>query len=161
MKLNWMAIIVGFTFAFLISLFSGLYLPKLGPIGPVIGAFIAVYMVKVSYTDGIMYGGIPISIAGITSFSLLVFLSQNPANIHHANLNISPEELRTLLYIVGAVSGFILFLFIGILSGVIAVAVQKKTDKKYIYILTAFAVIILVFILSRVIHVGGILTYLN
>lgn len=161
MNLNWKAIIVGFTFAFLISLFSGLYLPKLGPIGPVIGAFIAVYMVEMSYTDGILYGGLPISIAGITSFSLLAFLSQNPANIQNASLNISPEELITLFYIVGAVSGFILFLFIGILSGIIAVAVQKKTDKKYIYTLTAFAVIILVFILSRVIHVVGVITYLN
>ena len=44
MKLNWKAI----TVAFVITLFNGLYMPKMG-LGPVIGSFIAVYLVEVSY----------------------------------------------------------------------------------------------------------------
>ena len=158
MKLIWMAIIIGFAVAFVISLFSGLYLPKLGLIGPVIAGFIVVYMVKMSYINGFFYGGLPISIAGLTSFPLLVFLSKNQTNIQLANLNVSPGEIMTILYIIGAISGFFLFLFIGILCGIIGVAVQKKTNNKFVYVLIAFIVIVLVFILSNVIHVGAILS---
>ena len=133
MKLNWKAIIVGFTVAFVIALFSGLYLPKIGLIGSVIGGFIAVYLVEVSYTNGIFYGGLPTSIAGLTSTPLVVFLS-NQTNIQIANLYLSLGSI-TFLYIGGAISGFILFLFIGTICGIIAVAVQKKTNKKGVYIL--------------------------
>ncbi|MDY9923212.1 hypothetical protein [Methanobacterium sp.] len=158
MKLNWKAIIVGFAVAFVIALFSGLYFPKMGLIGPVIGGFIAVYMVEVTYTNGILYGGLPTSIAGLTSTPLVVFLSQNQTNTHLANLNIiSPVSITSLLYIGGTISGFILFLFIGIISGIIAVAVQKKTSNKFVYVLIAVVGIILVFILSNVIHVGAVL----
>jgi hypothetical protein len=157
MKLNWMAIIDGFVVAFLIALISGLYLPKMGLIGPVIGGFIAVYMVEVNYTNGILYGGLPISIAGLISAPLLVFLSLNQTNIQLANLNISAWTLTAILYI-GAISGFFLFFFIGIISGIIAVAVRKHTNKKFVYVLVAVAVIILVFILSNVVHVGAILS---
>jgi hypothetical protein len=159
MKLNWKAIIVGFAVAFSMALFSGLYFPKMGLIGAVIGGFIAVYMVEVSYTNGILYGGLPTSIAGLTSASLLVFLSQNQTNIQVANSSIiSPETLNVFLYIVGAISGFILFLFIGIICGIIAVVVKKKTNKKFVYLLIAVVVIVFVFILSNVIHVGAILS---
>ena len=151
MKLNWKAITVGFVVAFIISLFSGLYFPKIGLIGPVIGSFIAVYMVEVSYTDGILYGGLPTSIAGLTSIPLVVFLSPNQSNIQLASFHIYGSILDFL-------SGFILFLFIGIISGIIAVAVQKKTHKKFVYVLTAVVFIILVFVLSNIIRVGAILS---
>jgi hypothetical protein len=157
MKLNWKAVIVGSVVAFVISLFSGLYLPKMGLIGPVIGGFIAVYMVEVSYTDGILYGGLPTSIAGLTSIPLVVFLSQNQTNIQLASFHIS-GSIIDFLYFGGAISGFIIFLFIGIICGIIAVAVQKKTNKKFVYVTIAVVVIILVFILSNVVHVGAVLS---
>ncbi len=157
MKLSWKAITVGFVVAFIISLFSGLYFPKIGLIGPVIGSFIAVYMVEVSYTDGILYGGLPTSIAGLTSIPLVVFLSPNQSNIQLASFHIYGSILD-FLYFGGAISGFILFLFIGIISGIIAVAVQKKTHKKFVYVLTAVVFIILVFVLSNIIRVGAILS---
>lgn len=159
MKLDLKVVIVGFVVAFVIALFSGLYLPKMGLIGPVIGGFIAVYMVEVSYTNGILYGGLPTSIAGLTSIPLVVFLSPNQTNTQVANLKIiSSGSITSLLYIGGAISGFILFLFIGIICGIIAVAVQKKTNKKFVYVLIAVVVIILVFILSNVVHVGAVLS---
>jgi len=160
MKLNWKAVIVGFVVSFLIALFTGLYLPKMGLIAPVIGGFIAVYLVELSYTNGILYGGVPTSIAGLTSAPLVVVLSQNQTNTQVANLyiNTPPETLAAILYIGGAISGFIQFLLIGIICGIIAVAVQKKTNKKGVYILIAAVVIVLVFILSNVIHVGAVLS---
>jgi len=157
MKLNWKAVIVGFMAAFVISLFSGLYLPKMGLIGPVIGGFIAVYMVEVSYADGILYGGLSTSMAGLTSIPLVVFLSQNQTNIQLASFHIS-GSIIDFLYFGGAISGFILFLFIGIICGIIAVAVQKNTNKKFVYVTIAVVVIILVFILSNVVHVGAVLS---
>jgi hypothetical protein len=155
MKENWMAIIVGFVVVFVITLFSGLYLPKMGLIGPVIGGFIVVYLVEVSYRDGILYGGLPTSLAGLTSIPLVVFLSPNQTTLQLAGLKISAY---TLTAIMGAISGFIIFLFIGIVCGIIAVAVQKKTDKKLVYALIAVVVIIFVYILSNVVHVGAILS---
>lgn len=72
MKLNWVAICLGFVVTFLISLFTG-YFPKLGLIAPVIGAFIAVYMVEENYSNGFLYGGLPTSMAGLTSVPLVFF----------------------------------------------------------------------------------------
>lgn len=77
MKLNWKSVIVGFVVTFVIALLSGLYLPKMGLIAPVIGAFIAVYLVEIRYRNGILYGGLPTSIAGLTSIPLVIFLSPN------------------------------------------------------------------------------------
>lgn len=55
MKINWIAIIVSFIVTIVISIVSGVYLPKnVGLIGPVIGGLIAGYMVDGSYTDGIV-----------------------------------------------------------------------------------------------------------
>jgi hypothetical protein len=158
MKLNWKAVIIGLGVTFVIALFTGLYIPKMSLIAPVIGGFIAVYLVEVSYTNGILYGGVPTSIAGLISAPLVVFLSQNQTNIQVANLNISPETISAILYIAGAISGFILFLFIGIICGIIAVAVQKKTSNKFVYVLITVVLIILVFILSNVIRVGAVLS---
>ncbi len=157
MKLNWKAVIVGFGVSFLIALFTGLYLPKMGLIAPVIGGFVAVYLVELSYTNGILYGGVPTSIAGLTSIPLVVFLL-NQANIQIANLHVSLRSITYYLYIGGAVSGFILFLFIGLISGIIAVAIRKKTNNKLAYALIAIVGIILVFILSNIIHVGAVLS---
>jgi len=152
-----LAVIVGFVVTFLIALFTGLYLPKMGLIAPVIGAFIAVYLVESSYTNGILYGGVPTSIAGLTSIPIVVFLSPNPINIQIAGYNIT-GSIVSFLYIGGAVSGLILFGFIGLISGIIAVAIRKKTNNKLAYALIAIVGIILVFILSNVIHVGAVLS---
>ncbi len=152
-----LAVIVGFVVTFLIALFTGLYLPKMGLIAPVIGAFIAVYLVESSYTNGILYGGVTTSIAGLTSIPIVVFLSPNPINIQIAGYNIT-GAIVSFLYIGGAVSGLILFLFIGLVSGIIAVAIRKKTNNKLAYALIAIVGIILVFILSNVIHVGVVLS---
>ncbi|MFA0832810.1 MAG: DUF5518 domain-containing protein [Methanobacterium formicicum] len=152
-----LAVIVGFGVSFLIALFTGLYLPKMGLIAPVIGAFIAVYLVESSYTNGILYGGVPTSIAGLTSIPIVVFLSPNPINIQIAGYNIT-GSIVSFLYIGGAVSGLILFGFIGLISGIIAVAIRKKTNNKLAYALIAIVGIILVFILSNVIHVGAVLS---
>jgi hypothetical protein len=125
-NINWNAVIVGFGVSFLIALFTGLYLPKMGLIAPVIGCFIAVYLlVEVSYSNGICYGALPTSIAGLTSIPIVVFLSPNPTNIQIAGYKIT-GSIVSFLYIGGAVSGFILFLFIGLISGIIAVAIRKR-----------------------------------
>lgn len=101
------------------------YLPRLGLIGPAFGGFIAVYMVDVRYTNGILYGGLPISLAGLTSAPLLVFLSQYQTHVQ-LNVEIPQSGIMAIYYIVGTISNFIEFLFIGIVCGIIAVAVQKK-----------------------------------
>ena len=157
MKLNWKVVIVGFVVAFVIALLSGLYLPKMGLIAPVIGAFIAVYLVEIRYRNGILYGGLSTSIAGLTSIPLVVFLSPNLTSIQMANFNTILGSLTYFLYIGSAISGFLLFLFIGIISGIIAVAVKKRTSNKFEYTMVVVG-IFLVFILFNVVRVGAILS---
>jgi MFS family permease len=157
MKLNWKSVIVGFVVTFVIALLSGLYLPKMGLISPVIGAFIAVYLVEIKYRDGILYGGLSTSIAGLTSIPLVVFLSPNLTSIQMANFHTILGSLTYFLYIGSAISGFLLFLFIGIISGIIAVAVKKRTSNKFEYTMVVVG-IFLVFILFNVVRVGAILS---
>lgn len=157
MKLNWKSVIVGFVVTFVIALLSGIYLPKMGLIAPVIGGFIAVYLVENSYRNGILHGGLPTSIAGLTSIPLVVFLSPNLTNIQMANFHTALGSLTYFLYMGGAISGFLLFLFIGIISGIIAVAIKKRTSNKFEYAMVVVG-IILVFILFNVVRVGAILS---
>ncbi|MDI9435617.1 MAG: DUF5518 domain-containing protein [Euryarchaeota archaeon] len=157
MKLNWKSVIVGFVVTFVIALLSGLYLPKMGLISPVIGAFIAVYLVEIRYRNGILYGGLSTSIAGLTSIPLVVFLSPNLTSIQIANFHTILGSLTYFLYIGSAISGFLLFLFIGIISGIIAVAVKKRTSNKFEYTMVVVG-IFLVFILFNVVRVGAILS---
>ncbi|MFU2192143.1 DUF5518 domain-containing protein [Methanobacterium sp. MZD130B] len=157
MKLNWKSVTVGFVVTFVIALLSGLYLPKMGLISPVIGAFIAVYLVEIRYRNGILYGGLSTSIAGLTSIPLVVFLSPNLTSIQMANFHTILGSLTYFLYIGSAISGFLLFLFIGIISGIIAVAVKKRTSNKFEYTMVVVG-IFLVFILFNVVRVGAILS---
>lgn len=74
-----------------------------------------------------------------------------------ANFHTILGSLTYFLYIGSAISGFLLFLFIGIISGIIAVAVKKRTSNKFEYAMVVVG-IFLVFILFNVVRVGAILS---
>lgn len=133
MKVNLKAIIIAFVVTLVISIFSGIYLPKnVDLIGPIIGGFIAGYLVGNSYTDGLVNGGIPAGIAGIVTTVTIVLLSSNTINSIAISLGYSGSKEKLLLgLIIGfAFAGFALFFVLGILGSIIGVKLKKRNGKQ-------------------------------
>jgi hypothetical protein len=132
MKVNLKAIIIAFVATLVISIFSGIYLPKnIDLIGPIIGGFIAGYLVGSSYTDGLINGGIPAGIAGIVTTVTIVLLSSNTINSIAISLGYSgsKETLLVGLVIGSAFAGFALFFVLGILGSIIGVKLKKNSKQ--------------------------------
>jgi hypothetical protein len=132
MNLNWMAICVSFIVTIVIAFISGIYLPKnIGLIGPVIGGFIAGYMVGGHYTDGIINGGIPAGIAGLIYLITVVLLfgSQIATIAYKAGYTGSVETL-IIGGVIGAVfAGFAMYFVLGLIGGIIGVALKERNSK--------------------------------
>ena len=131
MNLNWTAIFVSFAVTLVITVFSGIYLPKnAGLIGPVIGGLIAGYMVDGSYTDGLVHGGIPAGIAGLiyTTVVVLLFGSLITAVAINAGYRGSTEMLLIVSAVGGAFVGFALYFVLGIIGGVIGVVIKMRNS---------------------------------
>ena len=137
MKVNLKAIIIAFVVTLVISIFSGIYLPKnVDLIGPIIGGFIAGYLVGNSYTDGLVNGGIPAGIAGIVTTVTIVLLSSNTINSIAISLGYSgfKEKLLLGLIIGSAFAGFALFFVLGILGSIIGVKLKKRNgNNNFLY----------------------------
>ncbi len=133
MKVNLKAIIIAFVVTLVISIFSGIYLPKnVDLIGPIIGGFIAGYLVGNSYTDGLVNGGIPAGIAGIVTTVTIVLLSSNTINSIAISLGYSGSKETLLLGLIigSAFAGFALFFVLGILGSIIGVKLNKRNSKQ-------------------------------
>jgi hypothetical protein len=133
MKVNLKAIIIAFVVTLVISIFSGIYLPKnVDLIGPIIGGFIAGYLVGNSYTDGLVNGGIPAGIAGIVTTVTIVLLSSNTINSIAISLGYSGSKETLLLGLIigSAFAGFALFFVLGILGSIIGVKLKKRNGKQ-------------------------------
>ena len=132
MNLNWKAIGISFVVAIVIGILGGLYLPKnISLIGPLIGGLISGYIVSGRYTDGILNGGIPAGIAGLIATAVLALLSVDQVIAAMANMGyaVSRETLTAALVIGGAIVGFILFFIVGLIGGIIGVAVKNRNSS--------------------------------
>lgn len=131
MELNWTAIVVSFVVTIAVTIFSGIYLPKnVGLIGPIIGGLIAGYMVDGSYTDGLVHGGIPAGIAGLIYIAAVVLLLGSEITSVAAKVGYtgSTEALIVIAVIGGAFTGFALYFVLGIIGGVIGVAIKGRSS---------------------------------
>jgi hypothetical protein len=132
MNLNWIAIIVAFVITIVIAIISGLYLPKnAGLIGPIIGGLIAGYLVGGDYTNGIVNGGIPAGIAGLIYILAVVLLLGS--TITSAALAVgysgSIGTLTAVAAIGGAFVGFCIYFVLGLIGGIIGVAIKKRKSN--------------------------------
>ena len=127
-----MAICVSFIVTIVIAFISGIYLPKnIGLIGPVIGGLIAGYMVGGHYTDGIINSGIPAGIAGLIYLITVVLLfgSQIATIAYKAGYTGSVETL-IIGGVIGAVfAGFAMYFVLGLIGGIIGVALKERNRK--------------------------------
>jgi hypothetical protein len=133
MKLNWNAIGAAFVATTLISIICGIYLPKnVDLIGPVIGGWIAGYVVGGSYTDGLVNGGIPAGIGGIVSTVTLVLLSSSQITslVYSTGYTGSKETLLIGLVVGSAFAGFAIFFVLGIVGSIIGVGLNKRNTNK-------------------------------
>jgi hypothetical protein len=133
MKLNWKAIGAAFVATTLISIICGIYLPKnVDLIGPVIGGWIAGYVVGGSYTDGLVNGGIPAGIGGIVSTVTLVLLSSSQITslVYSTGYTGSKETLLIGLVVGSAFAGFAIFFVLGIVGSIIGVGLNKRNTNK-------------------------------
>lgn len=131
MNLNWQAIFVSFAVTIVIAVLSGIYLPKnVGLIGPIIGGLIAGYMVDGSYTDGLVNGGIPAGIAGLIYVAAVVLLFGGviTATASAVGYRGSTEVLLITAVIGGAFVGFAMYFVLGIIGGIIGVAIKGRSS---------------------------------
>ncbi len=127
-----MAIGVAFIVTIVIAVISGIYLPKnVGLIGPVIGGLIAGYMVGGNYTDGIVNGGIPAGVAGLIYLTVVVLLygSQIAAVASKVGYTGSVETLIIGGAIAAAFVGFAMYFVLGLIGGIIGVAIKERNSK--------------------------------
>ena len=124
-----MAICVAFIVTMIISVFSGLYLPKnVGLIGPIIGGLIAGYMVGGNYTDALINSGIPAGLAGLLYIlvTVILFGSQITSVAINAGYTGSTGTLIAAAAIGGAFVGFCIYFVLGIIGGIIGVAIKER-----------------------------------
>ncbi len=132
MNLNWIAIGAAFLVTIVISFVSGLYLPKnVGLIGPIIGGLIAGYIVDGNYTDGIINGGIPAGIAGLIYLTAVVLLfgSQIVTIASMVGYKGSVETLIIGAAIAAAFTGFAMYFVLGLIGGIIGVAIKERNKN--------------------------------
>ena len=129
LKLNWKAMGIAFLVTFILSFLSGIYLPKnAGLISPIIGGLLAGFIVGESFTSGIVNGGISAGIAGLIYLPLITYLSRNLISTTLNNLGyyISPETLLISVVLGTALVGFAMYFVLGIIGGIIGVAIKGR-----------------------------------
>ena len=116
MDLHWKAVVVSFVISLIIPL-----------VGPIIGGLIAGYMVGKSYINGIVNGGIPAGIAGLIVIPLYWLLFGNLIIAQQISLGYTQPNAADInsVIIYSTVVVFILYLILGIIFGVIGVAIKK------------------------------------
>ncbi|MGB8233227.1 MAG: DUF5518 domain-containing protein [Methanobacterium sp.] len=131
MNLNWIVMGVVYLVTLFIILIIGTYLPKsIGFIGPLVGGLIAGYLVGGNYTDGIINGGIPVGLAGLTYISGLVAINGNKITISLNTIIYNGSHLQLLINVLFA--GFAFYFVYGIIGGLIGFAIKERKIIKEI-----------------------------
>ena len=136
---NWKALGLGFVGTFILA-YLGKYIPHLDmPIAPIMGGIISGYMVGGSYRDGGIYGGLSAGIAGFIYTILVIILSAGVSLAATVSMNIFPMSMYwetwilTLgIIILGAILSFITYFILGLLGGIIGIAIKERNAEKQI-----------------------------
>ncbi len=132
MKLNWKAIGFAFGVTIVLSVISGIYLPKnVGLIGPIIGGFIAGYMVGGSYTEGLVNGGVPTGVAGSIYTVWIVSISGSIITSSALALGYTGSTSTLLISaMIGSVfGGFAIYFLLGIIGSILGVEIKKRNKS--------------------------------
>ena len=114
-----------FVTTLVITILSGTYLPKsAGFIGPIVGGLIAGYWVGGNYTDGIVNGGIPVGLAGITYTSRIVAINGYKITVSLNTLIYNGSHVKLLFSLIFA--SFAFYLVFGIIGGLIGFAIKER-----------------------------------
>jgi fructose-specific phosphotransferase system IIC component len=125
MNLSWTVMSIVFVTTLVITILSGTYLPKsAGFIGPIVGGLIAGYWVGGNYTDGIVNGGIPVGLAGITYTSRIVAINGYKITVSLNTLIYNGSHVKLLFSLIFA--SFAFYLVFGIIGGLIGFAIKER-----------------------------------
>jgi hypothetical protein len=136
---NWKAIGVGVIITLTLA-YLGKYIPHLDtPIAPIIGGIIAGYMVGGSYKNGIIYGGLSAGLAGFVYTIIVIVLDSGIALAAAVSMNIAPMSLNgesgiitASIIILGALLSFVIYLIMGLIGGIIGIAIKERNAEKQI-----------------------------
>ena len=125
MNLNWIVMGIVFVFTIVVAILIGTYLPKSDSfIGPIIGGIIAGYLVGGNYTDGIVNGGIPVGLAGLTYTLGIVAVNGNQITSSLNTLSYNGLHVQLLISVV--LAGFAFYFVYGIIGGLIGFAIKER-----------------------------------
>lgn len=125
MNLNWPVMGFVYVITLVIIIIIGTYLPKsIGFMGPIIGGIIAGYLVGGNYTDGILNGGIPVGLAGLTYINGLVIINVNKITTSLNTLIYNGSHIQLLISVIFA--GFVFYFVYGIIGGLIGFAIKER-----------------------------------
>ena len=136
---NWKAIGLGVIITLTLA-YLGKYIPHLDtPIAPIIGGIIAGYMVGGSYKNGIIYGGLSAGLAGFVYTIIVIVLDSGIALAAAVSMNIAPMSLNgesgiitASIIILGALLSFVIYLIMGLIGGIIGIAIKERNAEKQI-----------------------------
>lgn len=136
---NWKAIGLGVIITLILA-YLGKYIPHLdNPIAPIIGGIFAGYVVGGSYKNGVFYGGLSAGIAGFVYTLLVIILSAGIALATTVSMNIVPNTVSgesgivtVSIIILGAFLAFGIYLILGLIGGIIGIAIRERNAEKQI-----------------------------
>jgi hypothetical protein len=137
---NWKAIALGFIVT-LVLMYIGNYIPYLHrTIAPIMGGIIAGYVVGGSYKNGIIYGGFSAGIVGFLYSLVIIILSAGIALATSVSMVIVPSTLNgesgfitAGIIILGATMSFVIYFIMGLIGGLIGVAIKEREAEKQIF----------------------------
>ncbi len=133
MNLSWTVMSIVFVITLVIIILSGTYLPKsISFIGPIVGGVIAGYWVGGNYTDGIVNGGIPVGLAGITYTSRIVAINGYKISLSLNTLIYNGSHVQLLFSLIFA--SFVFYLVFGVIGGLIGFAIKERKIIKEVLI---------------------------
>jgi Family of unknown function (DUF5518) len=119
MKVNLKAIIAGFAVTLIL-------IPFLNALAPLIGGIIVGYIVGGNYRDGIISGGLSVSLAALT-YAIIVNSLFKDAIITKATSTHLSVEMVIILSIILAIIGGVL---LGLIGGIIGVTIKNRYTQK-------------------------------
>ena len=136
---NWKSIGLGFIIT-LVFVYLGKYLPYLAmSLAPILGGIFAGYVVGGSYKNGAIYGGFSAGIAGFIYTLLVIILSSGITRATSVSMAIIPTSLSGAsgivtvgVIILGATIAFVIYFVMGLIGGIIGVAIKERNAEKQI-----------------------------
>ena len=120
LKLNWIAMVIAFIITLILNIFA-FSVAILGFLSPLIGGFVAGYLIDGNFRDGAVNGAIPTSLAGfIASFIILAIYGFASTYTGYTG-----SAVMFLIFI-AAIIGLIMGGVFGLLGGIIGVFIKNR-----------------------------------